>query len=58
MENRFNLNTNLFVSVLKITNVYSQSPEILCSLDIQKEKKYDYMFLDKSHTQIQLNKFS
>lgn len=57
MENRFNLNTNLFVSVLKITNVYSQFTEILWSLDIQKEKKINICFFDKSHTQIQLNKF-
>lgn len=55
MENRFNLNTNLFVSALKITNVYFQSPKILCSPNFQKGK---YMFLDQSHTQIQLDEFS
>lgn len=55
MENRFNLSTNLFVSVLKITNVYSQSPEILWSPDFQMEK---YMFHDQSHIQTRLDKFS
>lgn len=55
MENRFNLYTNLFVSVLKITNVYSQSPAIISSPGFQMGK---YMFLDQNHVQIQLDKVS
>lgn len=43
------------MSELKITNVYSQSPQILCSPAFEMGK---YMFLDQSHIQIQLDKAS
>lgn len=43
------------MSVLKIVNVYSQAPEILCTPNFQVGK---YMFLNQNHIQIQLGKLS